>query len=115
MRVVSARNERRRYGVAACALREDHALRNDFSLALCDPNVRFGSKADMTLRGVRSMSALAPKADMDQSGCDVRFVPKADIAPRWLLCLSSGAIRCSWIRERPSCRAALCRDEAKPA
>ena len=25
------------------------------------------------------MSALPPKADMDQSGCDVRFVPKADI------------------------------------
>jgi hypothetical protein len=47
MRVVSARNERRRYGVAACALREDHALRNDFSLALCDPNVRFWSKADI--------------------------------------------------------------------
>src|SRR5262249_11952941 len=40
-------------------------------------NVRFGSKAD--IRGVRAMSALPPKADMDQSGCDVRFVPKADI------------------------------------
>jgi hypothetical protein len=26
------------------------------------------------------MSALPPKADMDQSGCDVRFVPKADVA-----------------------------------
>jgi hypothetical protein len=25
------------------------------------------------------MSALPPKADMDQSGCDVRFVPEADI------------------------------------
>ncbi len=25
------------------------------------------------------MSALPPKADMAQSGCDVRFVPKADI------------------------------------
>ena len=25
------------------------------------------------------MSALPPKADIDQSGCDVRFVPKADI------------------------------------
>src|SRR6516225_8059860 len=25
------------------------------------------------------MSALPPKADMDQSGCNVRFVPKADI------------------------------------
>jgi hypothetical protein len=28
------------------------------------------------------MSALPPKADMDQSGCDVRFVPKADITRR---------------------------------
>ena len=25
------------------------------------------------------MSALPPKADMDRQGCDVRFVPKADI------------------------------------
>ena len=32
-----------------------------------------------TLRHVRVMSALPPKADMDQSGCDVRFVPIADI------------------------------------
>ena len=28
------------------------------------------------------MSALPPKADMDQHGCDVRFVPKADIGER---------------------------------
>src|SRR6516164_7020166 len=27
-----------------------------------------------------AMSALPPKADMDQLGCDVRFVSKADIA-----------------------------------
>ena len=27
------------------------------------------------------MSALPPKADMDQDGCNVRFVPKADIRP----------------------------------
>src|SRR5262249_48084263 len=32
-----------------------------------------------TLQSVRPMSALPPKADMDQRGCDVRFVPKADI------------------------------------
>src|SRR6516165_12253230 len=32
-----------------------------------------------TLGDFRLMSALPPKADMDQSGCDVRFVPKADI------------------------------------
>ena len=40
-----------------------------------------------TFGSVRLMSALPPKADMDQSGCDVRFVPKADIllsaAPHW--------------------------------
>jgi hypothetical protein len=30
------------------------------------------------LKGVRVMSALTPKADMDQQGRDVRFVPKAD-------------------------------------
>jgi hypothetical protein len=41
------------------------------------PDVRFGSKADMTLETV--MSALPLKADMDQHGWDVRFVPKADI------------------------------------
>jgi hypothetical protein len=68
-----------------------------------------------TLGHVKAMSALPPKADIGLARRDVCFVPKADIAPRWLLCLSSGAIRCSWIRERPSCRAALCRDEAKPA
>jgi len=28
------------------------------------------------------MSALPPKTDMDQHGCDVRFVPKADILHR---------------------------------
>jgi hypothetical protein len=32
-----------------------------------------------TLRYLRSKSALPPKADMDQRGRDVRFVPKADI------------------------------------
>src|SRR6516165_75650 len=32
-----------------------------------------------TLGDFRLMSALPPKADMDHQGCDVRFVPKADI------------------------------------
>jgi hypothetical protein len=32
-----------------------------------------------TLRHFQLMSALPPIADMDQSGFDVRFVPKADI------------------------------------
>ena len=31
-----------------------------------------------TFSEVWAMSALPPKADMDQSGCDVHFVPKAD-------------------------------------
>src|SRR5215831_12879808 len=34
-----------------------------------------------TFTNLRPMSALPPKADMDQSGCDVRYVSKADIAP----------------------------------
>ena len=34
---------------------------------------------EWTLRHLRSMSALPPKADMDQSGCDVRFGSEADI------------------------------------
>jgi hypothetical protein len=34
---------------------------------------------ERTFSGLASMSALPPKADMDQSGCDVRFVPKADM------------------------------------
>jgi hypothetical protein len=29
------------------------------------------------------MSALTPKADMCSAQADVRFVPKADIAPAW--------------------------------
>ena len=32
-----------------------------------------------TLTSAWAMSALPPKADMDRQGCDVRFVPKADI------------------------------------
>ena len=32
-----------------------------------------------TLQHVRAMSALPPKANMDQQGWDVCFVPKADI------------------------------------
>ena len=33
-----------------------------------------------TFSDLQPMSALPPKADMDQHGRDVRFVPKADIA-----------------------------------
>jgi hypothetical protein len=35
---------------------------------------------EQTSGGQAAMSALPPKADMDQSGFDVRFVPKADIS-----------------------------------
>ena len=41
-------------------------------------DVRFGSKADI---GVRPQHvALPPKADMDQHGRDVRYVPEAEVA-----------------------------------
>jgi hypothetical protein len=43
-------------------------------LALCDRDVRFGSKAD-----IHRMSALPPKADICSATRYVRFVPKADI------------------------------------
>jgi len=32
-----------------------------------------------TFRSAIAMSALPPKADIVEHGCDVRFVPKADI------------------------------------
>jgi hypothetical protein len=35
-----------------------------------------------TLRGLDGMSALPPKADIDESDCHVRFVPIADIRRR---------------------------------
>ena len=37
-------------------------------------DVRFGSKADMAIIG--GMSALPPKADVAQHGCNVHFVPE---------------------------------------
>ena len=46
------------------------------------------------------MSALPPKADMDQQGCDVRFVPKADIAPAARLTLFDHLIGASEQRWR---------------
>src|SRR6516164_3302473 len=54
-----------------------------------------------SLRGNRStmplaMSAFPPKADMDRRGCDVRFVPIADIAIDHLVGL------CERSRHRPS-------------
>ena len=41
-----------------------------------------------TSQRILLMSALPPKADMDQSGCDVRFVPKADIKRNCLRLIS---------------------------
>ena len=43
-----------------------------------NPNVRFGSLADISERAQR-MSALPPKADMFSVKIDVGFVPIADI------------------------------------
>jgi hypothetical protein len=34
---------------------------------------------NQTFSGGRRMSTLPPKADINQGGCDVRFVPNADI------------------------------------
>jgi hypothetical protein len=44
-----------------------------------------------TLRCILVMSALPPKADMDQYGRDVRFVPKADILMITSTCAPAGA------------------------
>ena len=44
-----------------------------------------------TSEQVRAMSALPPKADMDQYGRDVRFVPKADILMITSTCAPAGA------------------------
>src|SRR5215469_4297470 len=41
-----------------------------------------------TSQRILLMSALPPKADMDQSGCDVHFVPKADIKRNCLRLIS---------------------------
>jgi hypothetical protein len=38
-----------------------------------------GPVNDRTVRNVRPMSALPPKADIREGNHDVRFVPKADI------------------------------------
>src|SRR6516164_4620148 len=44
------------------------------------------------------MSALPPKADMDQQGRDVRFVPKADIAsPSWWLQTGRRQSNCAFV------------------
>jgi len=47
-------------------------------IARCQADVRFGSKR--TLRGVRPMSALPPKADIETQSRNVCFVPIADIS-----------------------------------
>ena len=59
-----------------------------------------------TLRGVSPMSALPPKADIDQHACDVRFVPKADIVRcgeirRYSITSSARASR-DWGTDKPS-------------
>jgi hypothetical protein len=53
-----------------------------FRVSLHDSNPKLPMSAlgqKQTWMHVRVMSALPPKADMDQHGRDVRFVPKADI------------------------------------
>jgi hypothetical protein len=64
-----------------------------------------------TLRGVRPMSALPPKADIETQSRDVRFVPKADILRcgrdwRYSITSSAGAISVGGTA-RPSALAVL--------
>ena len=59
-----------------------------------------------TFRDAEAMSALPPKADIDEQGCDVRFVPKADI----LRCGKNDAIRSP--RRRGRAALAALRDQA---
>jgi len=60
----------------------------------CRPFLMSALGQKQTSEHVHVMSALPPKADMDQSGCDVRFVPKADIRPGqmdlWIKASDSG-------------------------
>jgi len=48
-----------------------------------------------TLAHVRVMSALPPKADIDQHACDVRFVPKADSGSAANNMAATSRIRCN--------------------
>src|SRR5262249_17897732 len=59
-----------------------------------------------TFAHVRVMSALPPKADIDKQNCDIRFVPKADIAHRSMTVISSAS---PW---RRSCHMPLRTDAA---
>src|SRR5215472_6325185 len=54
-----------------------------------------------TLQHVCTMSALPPKADMDQHGRDVRFVPKADIISVWTLRTPIASAACHIRRDPP--------------
>jgi hypothetical protein len=53
-----------------------------------------------TLKGLHPMSALPPKADIDERCFDVRFVPKADL-PLRLRCEIS-TFRYRWLRRSES-------------
>jgi len=63
-----------------------------------------------TLRHVRLMSAIPPKADINPVFCDVRFVPKADISSVWNL-RTQGRGTSSWGGE---CLSAQTRRQARP-
>jgi hypothetical protein len=52
------------------------------SLNVIQPSPMSALGQKRTLTHLRPMSALPPKADMDQHGRDVCFVPKADISQR---------------------------------
>jgi len=51
----------------------------DGMLDCCDARAMSALGQKRTFTRLQPMSALPPKADLDQHGRDVRFVPKADI------------------------------------
>ena len=58
-------------------------LQQEFRLRSSNPEPLMSALGQkQTLRRIRAMSALPPKADMVQHGSDVRFVPKDGVIGR---------------------------------
>ena len=71
-------------GVAAERCQAKPHLADDRAVCAIRRSAMSALGQKQTLVHVRVMSALPPKADIDQSSRDVRFVPKADMGPVWL-------------------------------
>jgi len=75
------------YVITAGIYDRRNGFRSSFCVAaILEPNVRFGSKADIDARP--RYVRLPPKADIGTQSWNVRFVPKADIRaglPKWSL------------------------------